>query len=184
MLARVKDKRPDAIITGFLVQPMIHRPGAIELIVGMTTDSVFGPVVMFGHGGTAVEQLQDAALELPPLNESLAKAQMARTKVWRLLQAYRGQPAADIDGVAAVLVRIAQLAADFAEIAELDLNPLLADASGVIAIDARIRVAPTTKRGEDHLTIMPYPKAYEGEYELPAGQRIRLRPIRRRTKAD
>ena len=178
MIERVKARRPEATIEGFLVQPMIRRPGAIELIIGVTTNSVFGPIVMFGHGGTAVEQLRDAALELPPLNDTLARAQMARTRVWRLLQAYRGNPAADIDGLARTLVRVAQLAADFAEITELDLNPLLADASGVIAVDARIRVAASVRTGAHRLAIMPYPKRYESIEQLPSGQRVRLRPIR------
>ncbi len=178
MVERVKARRPDAIIEGFIVQPMIHRPGAIELIIGLTTDAVFGPMVMFGHGGTAVEQLRDAALELPPLNDALARAQMARTRVWNLLQAYRGNPSADIDGVVRVLVRVGQLAADLAEVAELDLNPLLADASGVIAVDARVRVAASDRGGSDRLAIMPYPKHYESIEQLPSGRRVRLRPVR------
>jgi len=178
MLARIAQSLPKARIDGFMVQPMIHRPGAIELIVGVTTDKVFGPIVMFGHGGTAVEQLQDAALELPPLNDALARAQMARTRVWRLLQGYRSQPAADIGGLSRTLVRAAQLAADFGQIAELDLNPLLADADGVIAVDARIRVVPNTRAAAERLSIQPYPKEYESEAVLPSGTKVRLRPIR------
>jgi acetyltransferase len=178
MLARIAQALPDARIEGFMVQPMIRRPGATELIVGVTCDAVFGPIIMFGHGGTAVEQLRDTALELPPLNDALARAQMARTRVWRLLQAYRGQPEADIAGLARTLVRVAQLAADCAEIAELDLNPLLADAAGVIAVDARIRVAPETRSPAGRLSILPYPKEYESVATLPSGVQIKLRPIR------
>ena len=178
MLERIAKALPDAHLEGFMVQPMIRRPGAIELIIGVTNDVVFGPIVMFGHGGTAVEQLQDTALELPPLNDALARAQMARTRVWRLLQAYRGQRAADIAGLARTLVRVAQLAADCAEIAELDLNPVLADADGVIAVDARIRVAPDARSAAERLSIQPYPREYESIAELPSGAKIKLRPIR------
>jgi acetyltransferase len=178
MLERIAKALPNAQLEGFMVQPMVDRPGAIELIVGVTADSVFGPIVMFGHGGTAVEQLQDTAIELPPLNDKLARAQMARTRVWRLLQAYRGQPAADIAGLSRTLVRVAQLTADCAEIAELDLNPLLADAAGVLAVDARIRVAPDSRSPAERLSIQPYPRQYESNVTLPSGEKIRLRPIR------
>lgn len=140
MLERVKNARPDARIDGFLLQEMAPRSGAIELIVGLSVDRVFGPVVLFGQGGTAVELIADTTLELPPLNRALAGAQMARTRVWRLLQGYRNTLPADTDAVAGVLQRIGQLAADQPNVAELDINPLLADAGGVIVLDARIAV--------------------------------------------
>jgi acetyltransferase len=111
---------------------------AIELIAGLSVDRVFGPVVLFGHGGTAVERIADTTIELPPLNLALARAQIARTRVWRLLQGYRDTPPADLDAIAGVLIRIGQLAIDQAHIAELDINPLLADARGVLAVDVRI----------------------------------------------
>ena len=138
MLERVRKLLPDARIDGFLVQEMVLRPGALELIVGLSRDRVFGPVVLFGHGGTAVELVADTSLELAPLNAALARAQMARTRVWKLLQGYRGTPPADIDAIANVLVRIAQLAVEFPAIAELDINPLIADSRGVMALDVRI----------------------------------------------
>ena len=140
MLERVKKFKPDATIEGFLVQEMVLRPGALELIVGISVDQVFGPVILFGHGGTAVELIADTSLELAPLNKPLALAQMARTRVWKLLQGYRGTPAADVDAIAGVLVKIARLAVDQPSIVELDINPLLADVQGVIALDARIMV--------------------------------------------
>jgi acetyltransferase len=178
MLARVKEACPQARLDGFLVQQMVQRPGAIELIIGLLDDVVFGPVVMFGEGGTAVELLRDTTLELPPLNAALAAAQMARTRVWRLLQGYRNKPAADIDAVAAVLIRIAQLAADHPEIRELDINPLLADAQGVLAVDARIHVAPPVSAGAARLAISPYPKELESSETLRDGTRLVLRPVR------
>ena len=178
MLMRVKAARPEARIDGFLVQQMVKRPGAIELIIGLIVDAVFGPVVMFGEGGTAVELLRDTTLELPPLNAALARAQMARTRVWRLLQGYRNQPAADLDAISTVLVRIAQLAADHPEIRELDINPLLADAAGVIAVDARIHVASPAAPGAERLAISPYPKELESTAMLRDGTRLLLRPVR------
>lgn len=178
MLARIRTMRPEARLDGFLVQPMIHRPAALELILGLSDDAVFGPVVMFGQGGVAVELTQDTALELPPLNDALARAQMARTRIWRLLQGFRGRPPADIDAVAEALIRVGQIATDHAEIAELDINPLLADASGIIGVDARIRVAIAGKLGAGRLSISPYPKEFVGAGTLRDGTPVRLRPVR------
>ncbi len=169
MLARITVAQPQARLEGFLVQEMVQRPGALELIIGLIDDAVFGPVVMVGQGGIAVEQLNDTSLELPPLNAALATAQMARTRVWRLLQGYRGKPAADLAGIATVLIRVAQLAADHPEICELDINPLLADARGVVAVDARIRVAPAAKPGAARLAISPYPRELESHETLRDG---------------
>ena len=100
----------------------------MELLVGLVEDPVFGPLVAFGQGGTAVEIVRDTSLELPPLNALLARRLMARTRVWQLLQGYRGKPPANIEAVVDVLIRLGQLAADHPEIRELDINPLLADA--------------------------------------------------------
>jgi acetyltransferase len=177
MLTRVARARPEARLEGFLVQEMVRLPGAIELILGVVDDPVFGPVVMFGHGGTAVEQIRDTALALPPLNEALAHALMARTRVWRLLQGYRGRPAAAIDIVAEILIRVAQLAVDHPEIRELDINPLFAGADRVVAVDARLRVAPA-ETGAARLAISPYPKELEATASLRDGAVVRLRPIR------
>ncbi|HTX55709.1 MAG TPA: acetate--CoA ligase family protein [Candidatus Acidoferrales bacterium] len=140
MLQRVSAARPDAKIEGFFVQEMVQRPGAIELIAGLSVDAVFGPVVLFGHGGTAVETIADTSIELAPLNAALARRLIARTRVARLLAGYRGQPPADLDAIAEVLVRLGDLIVAHPQIAELDINPLLADAQGVIALDVRISV--------------------------------------------
>jgi acetyltransferase len=177
MRARVARARPEARLDGFLVQQMARLPNAIELIIGVVEDPVFGPVVMFGHGGTAVEQIRDTALALPPLNEALAHALMARTRVWRLLQGYRGRPAAAIDVVTETLIRVAQLAVDHPEIRELDINPLFAGPTGVMAVDARLRVA-AAQPGRARLAISPYPKELEATERLRDGAVVRLRPIR------
>ena len=177
MQARVRDMRPQARLDGFTVQPMVQRPGAHELIIGATTDPTFGPVVLFGEGGISVEVIGDRAVALPPLNLVLARELISRTRISRLLAAHREQPATDIDAICRVLMQIAQLIADIPEVAELDLNPLLADAQGVIALDARIRVAPASRAGSARLAIRPYPAELEETASLN-GRSLLLRPIR------
>ena len=178
MIERVKEARPGARLAGFLLQPMVSRPGAIELLAGIVEDAVFGPIVAFGQGGTAVEIVHDASFELPPLNALLARRLMARTRVWQLLQGYPGKPPAKIEAVIEVLIRLGQLAADRPEIRELDINPLLADAHGVIALDARLRVAPVQSTGSTRLAIAPYPQALETIETLRDGTALRMRPLR------
>jgi acetyltransferase len=178
MRARALRLRPGARVEGFIVQSMIRRPRAFELIIGASVDPIFGPVLLFGQGGTAVEVLADRALALPPLNLALARQTMARTRVARLLAGYRDRPAADRNAVADVLVRISQLVADQAEVSEIDINPLLADDKGVVALDARIRVAPAAQRGGERLAIRPYPQGLEEWLTLADGSRIQARPIR------
>jgi acetyltransferase len=155
MLARVGKAVPNARIEGFVVQQMISRPEAVELIVGVIDDATFGPVVLFGQGGVAVEVVKDSALELPPLDDMLARGLITRTRVCKLLQGYRNRPPADLAAVSDVLQRVSLLVSDHAEIRELDINPLLADADGVIAVDARIRVARAEVTAEARLAISP-----------------------------
>ena len=177
MLARVGRLRPDARIEGFSVQRMVERREAWELIVGLAEDPTFGPVVVFGHGGTAVERLADRSLGLPPLNMKLARDMIEDTRVWRLLQGYGQQPAAAIDAIALSLIKVAQIAAELPEIAELEINPLLADRQRVVALDARIRL-----RADDEparaLAIRPYPRELERTEGLRDGRAFLLRPIR------
>ena len=157
MLARVVLHQPQAEITGFTVQRMVRRPRALELIVGAHVDPLFGPVILFGQGGTAVEVIADRAVALPPLNPPLARALVAGTKVARLLAGWRDVPAADMDAIVATLCSVSALLAEVPEIAELDINPLLADASGVVALDARIRVSAKAPAGAAAFAIRPYP---------------------------
>jgi acetyltransferase len=178
MRARLAEAAPQARVEGFAVQPMIRRPNAHELIIGAAEDPQFGLVILFGQGGTAVEVIADRALALPPLNMRLAHDLMAQTRVSRLLHGYRGRPPADLDAIAVTLIKVAQLVIDFAEIAELDINPLLADPDGVIALDARVRVARATAPPERRLAIRPYPKELEDEIRLTGGRTLLLRPIR------
>jgi acetyltransferase len=177
MLGRCRELRPQARIEGFTVQRMIRRGGAQELLAGIATDPTFGPVVLFGRGGAAVEVIGDRALALPPLNSALARELIARTRVARLLSGGRGLPAADLRPLEATLVALAQLAADVAEIAELDINPLLADEQGVIALDARVRLAAAAGGAAARLAIRPYPAELEEPGQL-RGRPLVLRPIR------
>lgn len=177
MQATVRAKRPGARLTGFSVQPMVQRREAQELIAGIVSDAQFGPVILFGQGGTAVEVIADKALGLPPLNMQLAHSLIRETRVYRLLKGYRDRPAVKLDAVALTLVKLAQLAADLAEVAELDINPLLADAEGVVALDARVRVAKSAAAPDARLAIKPYPKELEQDIAARDGRRFRLRPI-------
>jgi acetyltransferase len=168
-------------VTGVTVQPMVRRAKARELIAGIADDPTFGPVIVFGRGGTAVEVINDKALALPPLDLTLASDLIARTRVSRILKAYRDVPAADEHAVALVLVKLAQLAADLPEIRELDINPFLADRDGVIAVDARVVVAPVVGRkgrGHPRFAVRPYPREWERDIVTRDGRRVLVRPVR------
>ena len=179
MLHRLGQLKPGAHLDGFTVQSMARRPQAHELIIGVATDPVFGPVILFGQGGVAVEVTADHAVGLPPLNAVLARDMVSRTRVAKLLAGYRNRPAADIDAIVRVLMQVSQLVADIPELAELDINPLLADGDGVIALDARIRVERADQAGNalDRLAIRPYPADLEEAIEWN-GEAVLLRPIR------
>ena len=175
MLKRIRRLRPDLALEGFAVQRMARRPQAQELIVGVGSDPVFGPVVLVGQGGVAVEVTADRAIGLPPLNMVLARDMIGRTRVAKLLAGYRNLAPADLDAICRTLVQVAELAADIPELAELDINPLLADADGVIALDARIRLRAGGRA--DRLAIRPYPQELEQRIEWQ-GRALTLRPIR------
>jgi acetyltransferase len=174
MEQRVRAHRPEAVLEGFTVQPMVRRPYAYELIVGAATDPVFGPVIMFGQGGTATEIIGDRALALPPLNSVLARDLIGRTRVARLLAGYRDRPPADIDAIERTLLQLSALLADLPNVVELDINPLLADAHGVVALDARIGI---DKQATAQFAIRPYPVELEQRITWE-GRSIVLRPIR------
>jgi acetyltransferase len=176
MLARVQAAQPHARIEGFVVQRMVTRPHAHELLCGITQDPTFGPVILFGHGGVATEVLADRSIGLPPLNDVLARDMIRRTQVSKLLSGFRDRPAADLDAIADVLVTLGEMAAGLPELAELDINPLLADDRGVICLDARIRLR---RPGETSArpAILPYPQDLERDVVLD-GATLHVRPIR------
>ena len=172
MLARVAAAAPEARLDGFIVQSMAIRPLARELIVGVAADPVFGPVILFGWGGVEVEVLADRTMGFPPLNRMLALDMISRTRVAKRLAAFRDRPAADLDAVADVLVRLASLALDFPTLAELDINPLLADDRGVLALDARVRLGAAGAQP----AIRPYPDDIAHAVVI-GGQDLLIRPI-------
>lgn len=176
MLTRVREKRPDAVIDGFTVQEMVKRPMAHELLVGCAPDPVFGPCLLFGHGGIAAEIISDRCMGLPPLNACLAQDMIRRTRISRLLGGYRDRPPANLSAVADVLVSLSDLVVDFPEIAELDINPLLADAEGVIALDARI-ILRAPQQPAAPFAILPYPKRLVST-ATAGGQPVGIRPVR------
>lgn len=176
MLARIAKARPQARIEGLMVEPLVHRPEARELLVGITQDPLFGPVVMFGAGGVSVEVTADNVIGLPPLDDVLAKDMIGRTPVARLLQGFRDHTPADVEAIADVITRLSQIAVGEPEIAELDINPLLADSAGVLVLAARIRLRePDEPR--PRMAILPYPLGLQREIEV-GGEKVTLRAIR------
>jgi acetyltransferase len=176
MLERIARSKLEVRVEGFTVQPMIRRPRAHELILGMSVDEAFGPLVMFGAGGTAVEVVRDTAHALPPLDMKLARDLMKQTRVWHLLQGYRDCPAANIDAIGEALVRLSSLVAHHPEIREVDINPLLADAAGVIALDARVRIDAAHPRVP--MSIRGYPSEWSRDVDVGSVGRVHIRAIR------
>jgi len=176
MLARVRVARPEAQIQGLVVEPMVVRPHGRELLVGIAQDPTFGPVVLFGQGGTAAEVVADRVLGLAPLDDVLAREMIGRTRVAKLLEAYRDRPAVDLQAICDVLIALSRLATDLPEIAELDINPLLADEAGVLALDARIGLAaPGAVRARP--AILPYPDHLASSVVIDGGS-LPVRPVR------
>lgn len=178
MLLRVAEALPDAHIDGFIVQPMATRPGAHELIVGISEDPLFGPVILFGQGGTSVEVVKDQALGLPPLNAILARDMIDRTRVSRLLKGYRNRAPSDLNAIVKVILALQDIAIDLPEVKELDINPLWADDKGVLALDARIRVKHEPRPGTDRFAVKPYPTELAQAIEDKNGKAYLLRPIK------
>lgn len=178
MLSRIERIQPDARVEGFTVQAMADRPDAYELIIGAMTDQIFGPVILFGRGGTSVEVVNDKAVALPPLNMALADELIQRTHVYRELKGYRNRQAVDLDAVCLTLLKVTQIVIDHPEVQELDINPLFADDKGVLALDARIKVVASDIKGTERLAIRPYPQELEERIQLADGEELLLRPIK------
>jgi acetyltransferase len=182
MMKRVEERAPDADVLGVTVQQMVTWPNQFELIIGMKKDPVFGAVIMVGMGGIAAEVFRDRALALPPLNDSLARRMLRSLKSWPLLKGYRGRPGANIDRLIEILMRFSYLVADYPEIKELDVNPLVVTPEDVIALDARVIVdqdmVSRTVRPYSHLAIRPYPEEFVAERQMKDGTPVVLRPIK------
>ncbi|MGV8017195.1 MAG: GNAT family N-acetyltransferase [Ignavibacteria bacterium] len=182
MMNVVKEKMPSARINGVTVQPMIKQKDSVEMILGIKKDETFGTVILAGMGGTGAELFKDRSIGFPPLNESLAYRMLESLKIFPLLKGYRGSTPANIDKLVETLIRLSYLAADYPEITELDINPLLVSASGTVALDARVvvdkSIKPDTAKAYSHLAIRPYPEELVKKIELQDGTNVMFRPIK------
>ncbi|HNS16840.1 MAG TPA: bifunctional acetate--CoA ligase family protein/GNAT family N-acetyltransferase [Bacteroidales bacterium] len=182
MMDRVKEKMPQARIEGITVQKMVQEKDAVELILGIKKDPVFGTCILIGMGGVVAELFKDKALGFPPLNEALADNMLKSLKIYPLLTGYRGAPRKNIEKLIEIMIRMSYLSADYPEITELDINPLLVGQENVIALDARIvideEIVKNPVPNYSHLILHPYPEEYVTPMTLADGSTITLRPIK------
>lgn len=173
---------PSARIEGVTIQKMIDTKDSVELILGIKKDYVFGTILMVGMGGITAELFHDKALALPPLNERLARQMLESLKVYPLLKGYRGSKPKSIDKLIQTLIRLSYLGADYPEIKELDINPLLVTPDDAIALDCRIiidkEITPETNSDYSHLALHPYPEEYVKRIHLSDQTEVLLRPIK------
>ena len=180
ILEDVKRLRPEARVNGVTVEPMVRRANGRELMAGTIRDPVFGPAIVFGTGGTAVEVHRDRAVALPPLNQFLVADMIRGTRVAKLLGEFRRMPPVDMPALEEVLLRVSELVCEIPALAELDINPLIADESGAIAVDARVVLRPPAPQRDRyaHMAIHPYPAHLVGTWQPAAGPLVTVRPIR------
>jgi len=180
MMDRVRAFCPDAEIRGVTVQKMVERID-YEVIVGSKKDEDFGSIILFGMGGVGVQIFQDFSIGLPPLNQALARKLMEETRVYRLLQGYRGKPPADLTKLEEIVLSFSNLIADFPEIAEMDINPIALSDGKAFALDARIILDAgymDRSSSHPHLIISPYTTKYVINWTLPDGRAVIFRPVR------
>ena len=180
IIDEVRKNRPDAQINGIAVEPMIVKPNGRELMVGVKHDEVFGPIITFGEGGTKVEAQRDRAVALPPLNSYLVADMIRGTRASRVLGEYRNMPPANMDALELVLLRVSEMVCELPWIREMDINPLIVDEAGAVAVDVSIvveNVSPTADR-YDHMAIHPYPSHLVQTWTMPDGTDVLIRPIR------
>ena len=187
MVQLVARQLPGARINGVTVQNMARHKRGREVCIGLVTDDPFGPVIAFGAGGTMIELIDDRAMELPPLNQFLARSLIDRSRVAETLGDWRGASAVDMDALEHVLMRVSEMVCELPQLREMDINPVIVDASGAVAVDARIVIdsaahSPPASGGRSHdyqhLAILPYPARYEQVWPLRGGGEYTLRPIR------
>ena len=176
----VRRFRPDAEIDGITIQPMLVKPNGRELMLGVTTDPVFGPVITFAAGGTTVEVMGDRAVALPPLNAFLAKDLINRTRISRILGAFRQMPPIQAEALESMLLRVSEMVCELPWLREMDINPLIVDENGALAADARVVIDAATASDDrySHLAVYPYPTHLVEDWQLPDGTPITIRPIR------
>ena len=183
MVQRVTQLLPQARINGVTVQKMARATRGREICIGLVTDDPFGPVITFGAGGTMIELIDDRAMELPPLNLFLARRLIERARVAETLDAWRGAVAVDRNALEQVLLRVSEMVCELPQLREMDINPLIVDEFGVVAVDARIVVdhAPSQNSGAaqyGHLAILPYPARFRQVWPLSGGGEYTVRPVR------
>ncbi|NWG31363.1 MAG: GNAT family N-acetyltransferase [Rhodocyclaceae bacterium] len=183
IIEEVKKHRPDAIIHGIAIEPMIQKVHGRELVVGMTRDQIFGPTILFGTTDSDVKNdalCAQRAVALPPLNKFLVDDMLASTRIAARLGAYRNMPPVNMEALEAVLLRVSEMVCELPWISEMDINPLIVDEYGAVAVDARIAIEnlPLTAGRYDHMAIHPYPSHLITEYQTPDGQLVTIRPIR------
>ena len=182
IISNARKKQPDAKIEGVTVQRMVTEKNSLELILGTKKDTSFGAIMMVGSGGITAELFKDRALGFPPLNERLTLRMLESLKIWPLLNGYRGKPPVNIDKLIETLIRLSYFAADYPEIVELDINPLIVSQNEIIALDARMAIDRSLigKPFEpySHLVLKPYPEEYVRSVEMRDGTKLTLRPIK------
>jgi acetyltransferase len=180
ILDNISHNRPTAKVDGVAIEPMIVKANERVLMVGVTSDPIFGPVITFGAGGTEVEVIKDRALSLPPLNRFLVRELIRNTKVVNMLGTFRHMPAVDMEALEEVLLRVSEMVCEMPLLKAMDINPLLLDDKGALAVDARVEVEyrqPTPDRYA-HMAIYPYPTHLISHWQLANGTDITIRPIR------
>ncbi|MEI8028160.1 MAG: bifunctional acetate--CoA ligase family protein/GNAT family N-acetyltransferase [Comamonadaceae bacterium] len=179
MMQTVTKLQPDARINGVTVQNMSNQKRGREIYVGMVTDDPFGPVIAFGAGGTMIELMNDRAMELPPLNQFLARRLIERARVAETLGDWRGAAPVNMEALEQVLLRVSEMVCELPQLREMDINPIIVDESGALAVDARIVIenAPPSARNYNHLAILPYPSRHEQVWPLPGGGEYTVRPV-------
>ncbi len=179
MVQTVARLQPEARINGVTVQNMSSQKRGREIYIGMVTDEPFGPVIVFGSGGTMIELINDRAMELPPLNQFLARSLIARARVAETLGDWRGASAINMDALEQVLLRVSEMVCELPQLREMDINPIIVDESGAVAVDARIVVdnAPPGMHNYSHLAILPYPSQHEQVWPLRGGGEYTVRPV-------
>jgi acetyltransferase len=180
IIDNVRRNRPNAKVDGISIEPMIVKANGRELMIGVTSDPVFGPVITFGAGGIAVEIMGDRAVALPPLNHFLVRELIHETRIARMLEAFRNMPPANMEALEDVLLRVSEMVCELPLLKEMDINPLILDENGALAADARIVVEyrqPSADRYA-HMAIYPYPTHLISQWQLADGTDITIRPIR------
>jgi acetyltransferase len=181
IMDEVKKNRPDAHINGIAIEPMIQKPNGRELVVGMMRDKIFGPTIVFGSGGTSVEAYNsERAVALPPLNPVLVADMLASTRTTARLGEFRNMPPVDMAAIESVLLRVSAMVCELPWISAMDINPLIVDENGAVAVDARITIEnmPITAGRYDHMAIHPYPSHLKTGFQAKDGSQVTIRPIK------